>query len=81
MESSGTCELKIELAENAAPEKSSWSEIRVAAMKVSQECKAGHGFKHTGGTISIGLHRAIKISLVRSLHPASIGNETAAVES
>jgi hypothetical protein len=81
MEISGTCEVKVELEDNAAPEESSWPEIRVAALKASQDCKAGHGFKHTGGTVTVGPHRAIKVSLLRALRPPSISNATAAVES
>ena len=76
-----TCEVKVELKPHAAPEESSWLVIKVAAMKVSNECWMGHGFEHTGGAINVGLHGAIKVSLVRAGSTGGVGNATVAADS
>lgn len=76
-----TCEVKVELQPHAAPEESSWLDIKIAAMKVSNDCWTGHGFGHTGGSIHIGLHGAIKVSLVRAGSAGGIGNARVAAES
>ena len=75
-----TCEVKVELEPNAAPEEGSWLDIKTAAMKVSNDCWTGHGFEHTGGSINIGLHGAIKVSLVRAGSVGGVGNATVAAE-
>ena len=76
-----TCEVKVELKLHAAPEKSSWLDIKIAAMKVSNDCWTGHGFESTGGSIDIGLHGAIKVSLIRAESAGGVGNATVAAES
>ena len=64
-ETSGTCEVLVQLLRFSIPEPTCWAELKVTARRLAEVCRQSGLSDVTGGTIPAGPHGRIEISIER----------------